>query len=59
MNIEVKPQGREWVVTKNGVTVSNHRKKQRATNTARSMAGPGDRLVIHRSDGTFQNHTSY
>lgn len=51
----VLPDGSDWVVEKNGRTVSNHRKKRRAVQQARSKAGPGGRVEIRRADGTVQN----
>jgi hypothetical protein len=37
---------------------SNHTTKQAAKNAARGYAHDGDELVIHRSDGTFQESTT-
>lgn len=51
----VLPDGSGWVVEKNRRTVSNHRLKQRAIDSAKSEAGPGDRLQIHRQNGTVQD----
>lgn len=47
-----KRNGSGWVVQKNGRVVSNHRKKARAKKKARSLAGPGGHVIVHRSDGT-------
>jgi len=41
-----------WQVKKNGRRVSKHTKKSAAKRTARSKAGMGDNVVIHRTDGT-------
>lgn len=51
----VLPDGPGWVVEKNGRTVSNHRKKRRAVQAARSKASSGGRVEIRRADGTIQN----
>lgn len=51
----VKPSGKQWIVTKNGSTVSNHRKKRRARSKAKSKARSGDKVIIHRSSGTIQD----
>ncbi len=53
--VRVKPSGSQWIVTRSGGTISNHRKKSRAKSKAKSVARSGDRLVIHRSGGTVQN----
>lgn len=52
--IRVKPSGNQWRVTVHGRTVSNHRKKTAAKRKARQKANSGDRMVIHRADGTIQ-----
>ena len=52
--IRVKPSANNWRVTVNGVTKSNHRKKSAAKRKASREASSGDRIVIHRSDGTVQ-----
>lgn len=51
----VKPDGSGWKVAKNGRTLSNHRKKRRARNAAKKKASPGDKVVIHRSNGTIMD----
>jgi len=51
----IKPDGTHWAVKKgNGLVVSNHRKKQPAISNARRVFDAGDRIVVKRSDGTFQ-----
>jgi hypothetical protein len=52
---QVLPDGSGWVVEKHGRTVSNHRKKRRATQAARREASPGDQIEIRRANGTVQN----
>lgn len=47
----IKPSGNGWVVTKNGTTVSNHRKKSGAKRSANSKSGPGDLVVVHGQGG--------
>jgi len=51
----VTPRGKQWAVERSGVTISNHRKKDRAIDTAYDEATPGDRLTVRRSDGTIQD----
>lgn len=51
----VTPNGNKWSVEKNGRTVSSHRKKRRARNAAKKKASPGDKVVIHRSNGTIMD----
>lgn len=51
----VLPDGSGWVVEKHGRTLSNHRKKRRAVDAARSTASMGDRVEIRRADGSIQN----
>lgn len=51
----VKPSGSQWIVTKNGGTVSNHRKKSRAKAKAKRKARTGDKVIIHRSSGTIMD----
>lgn len=41
-----------WQVQKNGRRLSSHTKKSAAKRRARREAGPGDSVVIHRTDGT-------
>jgi hypothetical protein len=55
MTYRVKPSGNQWVVTYYGATKSNHRLKRRAKQKARELADAGDNVVIHDSDGQFQN----
>jgi len=51
----VTPSANQWQVKKKGGSVvSNHRKKKRAREKANSEATSGDRVVIHRQDGTIQ-----
>jgi hypothetical protein len=57
---QVLPSGNQWRVQKEGGSVvSNHRKKQPAVEKAKSVAGSGDQVQIHRSDGTVQDIHSY
>lgn len=58
MTVKVLPSGNQWQVKKNGVTKSNHRKKQRAVSKARQLASGGKELVIYRSNGTIQNRST-
>lgn len=51
----VKPSGNQWIVTKNGGTVSNHRKKARAKQKAKREARTGDKVIIHRASGTIMD----
>ena len=51
----VKPDGNGWKVSKNGRTVSNHRLKNRAVQSARSKAKSGGTVEIRRSNGTIQS----
>lgn len=51
----VKPDGSGWVVSKNGRTVSNHRKKARAKMKAKQQSSGGDTLVIHGANGQIIN----
>jgi len=53
--IRVKPNGNGWTVTKNRSTVSNHRKKTRAKQSAKRSASSGDQLIIQRANGTIQD----
>lgn len=56
----VVPSGNQWRVQKRGGSVvSNHRKKRPAVSKAKSTAGSGDSVVIHRADGTVQDRVSY
>jgi hypothetical protein len=52
--IRVKPNGSGWVVSSSRGILSNHRKKSRAKSAAKRKANSGDRIVIHRSNGTVQ-----
>lgn len=52
---QVTPNDNQWKVTKNGRTISNHRKKARARQKAKQKASPGDMVVIRRSNGTIQD----
>lgn len=54
----VLPDGSGWVVEKNGRTISNHRKKRRAVEKARSKASPGHTVQIHRANGTVQDRVT-
>jgi hypothetical protein len=51
MTIRVKPSGNQWVVTKNGATVSNHRKKSRAKKSAKRKASDGEQIIEHGRGG--------
>lgn len=55
MTVKVLPSGNQWRVKRNGVTVSNHRLKDRARSRARSAASSGEEIVVYRADGTIQN----
>jgi hypothetical protein len=55
MSYTVTPDGNGWKVTKNGRTVSTHRLKRRAVETATQKASPGNVVQIRRSDGTIQD----
>lgn len=56
----VVPSGNQWRVQKaGGSVISNHRKKNPAVSAAKREAGSGDRVVIHRSDGTVQDSHEY
>lgn len=55
MTYRVKPSGNQWVVTQYGATKSNHRLKKRAKKKARELASTGDTIIIHDSNGQFQN----
>jgi len=57
--IRVKPSANGWRVTKHGQTKSRHRKKSRAKQKAKRLAGSGDTVTIHRSNGTIQTTRSY
>lgn len=51
----VSPAANQWQVKKKGGSVvSNHRKKKPARERADNEASSGDRVVIHRKDGTIQ-----
>jgi len=41
-----------WQVQKNGRRVTKHAKKSAAKRKARSVAGPSDSVILHRTDGT-------
>jgi hypothetical protein len=41
-----------WQVKKGGRRVSKHTKKSAAKRKARQLAGRGDSVVLHRTDGT-------
>ena len=56
MTYRVKPRGNQWIVTRGGTAVSNHRLKRRAIEAARRKAPSGSKLVIYRADGTIQGH---
>ena len=47
----IKPDGSGWIVSKNGRTISNHRKKSRAKQNAKRKASPGDMVVEHGQNG--------
>lgn len=42
-----------WAVKKNGSRISSHTKKSAALRKARSKASAGDRVVVHRTDGSI------
>lgn len=51
----VSPAANQWQVKKKGGSVvSNHRKKKPARERAQKEASSGDRIVIHRKNGTIQ-----
>lgn len=51
----VSPAANQWQVKKKGGSVvSNHRKKRPARERAQDEAKSGDRIVVHRQDGTIQ-----
>jgi hypothetical protein len=43
-----------WMLHISGKMKSNHTTKQAAKNAARRHASDGDRLIVHRQDGTIQ-----
>lgn len=43
-----------WKVTRNGGHVKSHTTKNAAENRARREASAGDRIIVHRTDGTVQ-----
>lgn len=47
----IKPKGNQWVVTKHGTTVSNHRKKSAAKRAANRKSSSGDLVVEHGRNG--------
>jgi len=49
--LRIKPNGNQWTVTKNGRTVSNHRKKSTAKRSAKRKASSGDLVVEHGQRG--------
>lgn len=49
----IKPSGKRWIVTKNGTTVSTHRKKSAAKRKANRKSDSGDRVVEHGQNGTI------
>jgi len=51
----IKPDGNGWVVSKNGRTLSNHRKKSGAKRSANRKANSGDTVVEHGRNGRIQN----
>lgn len=51
----IKPNGNQWVVTKSGTTVSNHRKKSAAKRKANQKSTSGDRVVEHGRNGQILN----
>lgn len=55
MTVKVLPNGGKWRVKQDGVTRSNHRKKQRAKSSAKRVASSGEQIVIYRANGTIQN----
>lgn len=57
MTVKVLPNGKKWRVTENGVTKSNHRKKNRAVQKARRLRSRGQELVIYRDNGTIQSRS--
>lgn len=55
MSYAVVPDGSGWKVTKNGRTVSNHRKKRPAMNKAKQKASSGEQLRIYGANGAMQD----
>jgi len=53
--IRIKPSGNQWIVTKGGTTVSNHRKKSAAKRKANRKAASGDRIIEHGQNGQILN----
>lgn len=59
------PQGKGWVVTRDGKKVSGHRKQETAEKAAtergrQAEAGGGlGQAVLHKSDGTIREERTY
>jgi hypothetical protein len=51
----IKPNGSQWVVTKNGAVVSNHRKKSGAKRSAKRQSRSGDRVIEHGQSGQIMD----
>lgn len=51
MTLRVKPSGNQWIVTRNGGTVSNHRKKSAAMRAAKRKANDGEQIIEHGQSG--------
>lgn len=51
MTLRVKPSGNNWIVTRNGGTVSNHRKKSAAMRKAKRKASDGEQIIEHGQGG--------
>lgn len=48
-----------WMVHVDGTMKSPHTTKEAAKNAATRYANEGDRIVIHRQDGTIQDSRTY
>lgn len=57
----VVPSDKGWKVTKDGKTVSEHRKKEPAVERGRDEAKDSGKsqLIIHKQDGTIQTEHTY
>ena len=51
MTVRIKPKGSQWVVTQNGTTKSNHRKKSAAKRSANRVANDGEQVIEHGRGG--------
>jgi len=59
--LHVVPSGDGWAVKKEGVErpASTHDTQKNAIDAAREAATEGDEIVVHRTDGTIRDHTTY